>query len=295
MKALKEMKIRLPSEKRSKGKSGTLATLQYALSCVKQVQASQDYYQQWSIDDSQTCSLDMSTYTIEELENITSEYTLKNPDTFTVAVSFTTGKILYISDQAAFILRCKREVFKGAKFAEFLAPQDVSIFYGSTAPYHLPSWGACPSATSMDYTQEKSIFCRIRRLFPSGGHAGGRELRYYPFRLTPYLTKVRDSDSAEGQPCCLLIAERIHSGYEGRGRAACVECESNAASRAAPLYDVEIQDMDLNGMLEPMEEGTGAQVVSLPSLPLEMAMEDEEAGESRDQLHRAEAEAQETS
>uniref|UniRef100_A0A670ZWB3 Period circadian protein homolog 1-like n=1 Tax=Pseudonaja textilis TaxID=8673 RepID=A0A670ZWB3_PSETE len=209
MKALKEMKIRLPSEKRSKGKSGTLATLQYALSCVKQVQASQDYYQQWSIDDSQTCSLDMSTYTIEELENITSEYTLKNPDTFTVAVSFTTGKILYISDQAAFILRCKREVFKGAKFAEFLAPQDVSIFYGSTAPYHLPSWGACPSATSMDYTQEKSVFCRI-----SGGHAGGRELRYYPFRLTPYLTKVRDSDSAEGQPCCLLIAERIHSGYE---------------------------------------------------------------------------------
>uniref|UniRef100_A0A670Z6X8 PAS domain-containing protein n=1 Tax=Pseudonaja textilis TaxID=8673 RepID=A0A670Z6X8_PSETE len=204
MKALKEMKIRLPSEKRSKGKSGTLATLQYALSCVKQVQASQHYYQQWSIDDSQICSLDMSTYTIKELENITTEYTLKNPDTFMVAVSFTTGKILYISDQVAFILCCKREVFKGAKFAEFLAPQDVSIFYGSTAPYHLPSWGA----SAMDYTQEKSVFCRIR------GHAGGWELRYYPFRLTPYLTKVRDLDSSEGHPCCLLIAERIHSGYE---------------------------------------------------------------------------------
>ncbi|XP_060112494.1 period circadian protein homolog 1 isoform X2 [Heteronotia binoei] len=213
MKALKEMKIRLPSEKRSKGKSGTLATLQYALSCVKQVQASQDYYQQWTIDDSQPCSLDMSTYTIEELENITSEYTLKNPDTFSVAVSFITGKIAYISDQAAFILRCKRDVFKGAKFAEFLAPQDVSIFYGSTAPYHLPSWSICTSATAaaaaMDYTQEKSVFCRI-----SGGLESGRELRYYPFRLTPYLTKVRDSDNAEGQPCCLLIAERIHSGYE---------------------------------------------------------------------------------
>ncbi|XP_015276506.1 PREDICTED: period circadian protein homolog 1 [Gekko japonicus] len=213
MKALKEMKIRLPSEKRSKGKSGTLATLQYALSCVKQVQASQDYYQQWTIDDSQPCSLDMSTYTIEELENITSEYTLKNPDTFSVAVSFITGKIAYISDQAAFILRCKRDVFKGAKFAEFLAPQDVSIFYGSTAPYHLPSWSVCTSANAaaatMDYTQEKSVFCRI-----SGGHESGRELRYYPFRLTPYLTKVRDSDNAEGQPCCLLIAERIHSGYE---------------------------------------------------------------------------------
>lgn len=209
MKALKEMKIRLPSEKRSKGKSGTLATLQYALSCVKQVQASQDYYQQWTIDESQPCNLDMSTYTIEELENITSEYTLKNPDTFSVAVSFITGKIVYISDQAAFILRCKREVFKGAKFSEFLAPQDVSIFYGSTAPFHLPSWSVCTSAPAMDYTQEKSVFCRI-----SGRHNSGRELRYHPFRLTPYLTKVRDSDNAEGQPCCLLIAERIHSGYE---------------------------------------------------------------------------------
>lgn len=218
MKALKEMKIRLPSEKRSKGKSGTLATLQYALSCVKQVQAfsaSQDYYQQWTIDENQPCNLDMSTYTIEELENITS-YTLKNPDTFSVAVSFITGKIVYISDQAAFILRCKREIFKGAKFSEFLAPQDVSVFYGSTAPYHLPSWRVCTSASAaaMDYTQEKSVFCRIRHLFLSGCHDSGRELRYYPFRLTPYLTKVCDSDNTEGQPCCLLIAERIHSGYE---------------------------------------------------------------------------------
>ncbi|XP_013927660.1 PREDICTED: period circadian protein homolog 1-like [Thamnophis sirtalis] len=75
---------------------------------------------------------------------------------------------------------------------------------------------------------------------------------------------------------------------------ACIECESNATSRVSPLYDLEIQDMDLSGMLEPMEEGNGAQV-SPPSLPLEIAMEEEEAGESRDQAHRPEAEAQETS
>uniref|UniRef100_A0A674JB55 Period circadian regulator 1 n=1 Tax=Terrapene triunguis TaxID=2587831 RepID=A0A674JB55_9SAUR len=211
MKALKEMKIRLPSEKRGKGQSGTLATLQYALSCVKQVQASHDYYQQWTIDENQPCHLDVASYTIAELEGMTSEYTLKNPDTFAVAVSFVTGKILYISDQAAFVLHCKRDVFKGATFAEFLAPQDVSIFYGSTTPFHLPSWSACTSATAaaVDYTQEKSVFCRI-----SGGHARGRELCYFPFRLTPYLAKVCPADSAEGQPCCLLIAERIHSGYE---------------------------------------------------------------------------------
>ncbi|KAM4677800.1 period circadian protein homolog 1 isoform 2-T3 [Discoglossus pictus] len=211
MKALKELKIRLPSEKRGKGKSGTLATLQYALSCVKQVRANQEYYQQWTIDETQPCSLDMSSFTIEEVESVTSEYTLKNPDTFSVAVSFISGRIVYISDQASLILRCKRDVFKGATFAEFLAPQDVSVFYGSTAPYHLPSWSSCTSGdtTSMDYTQEKSVFCRI-----SGGRERDLNLRYHPFRLTPYLMKVRDSDNAEGQPCCLLIAEKIHSGYE---------------------------------------------------------------------------------
>ncbi|XP_044134810.1 period circadian protein homolog 1 isoform X1 [Bufo gargarizans] len=211
MKALKEMKIRLPSEKRGKGKSGTLATLQYALSCVKQVRANQEYYQQWTIDESQPCSLDMSSFTIEEVESVTSEYTLKNPDTFSVAVSFITGRIVYISDQASHILHCKRDVFKGAIFAEFLAPQDVSVFYGSTAPYHLPSWSNCTSGetTSMDYTQEKSVFCRI-----SGGRERDMNLRYYPIRFTPYLMKVRDPDNTEGQPCCLLIAEKIHSGYE---------------------------------------------------------------------------------
>lgn len=36
-KTLKELKMHLPSEKRSKGKSSTLNTLKYALRCVKQV------------------------------------------------------------------------------------------------------------------------------------------------------------------------------------------------------------------------------------------------------------------
>ncbi|KAM9312882.1 period circadian protein homolog 1 isoform 1-T1 [Gastrophryne carolinensis] len=153
----------------------------------------------------------MSSFTIEEVESVTSEYTLKNPDTFSVAVSFITGRIVYISDQASLILNCKREVFKGATFAEFLAPQDVSVFYGSTAPYHLPSWNSCTSGDtgSMDYTQEKSVFCRI-----SGGRERDMNIRYHSFRLTPYLMKVRNTDNAEGQPCCLLIAEKIHSGYE---------------------------------------------------------------------------------
>ncbi|XP_068960208.1 period circadian protein homolog 1 isoform X1 [Petaurus breviceps papuanus] len=211
MTALRELKRRLPPERRGKGRSGTLATLQYALACVKQVQANQDYYQQWSLEEGQPCSMDMSSYTLEELEHITSEYTLRNQDTFSVAVSFLTGRIIYISDQASVLLHCKREVFRGARFSELLAPQDVGVFYGSTAPSRLPTWGSRASADSgpMDFTQEKSVFCRIR-----GGPDREPSPRYHPFRLTPYVTKIQLSDGTPAQPCCLLIAERIHSGYE---------------------------------------------------------------------------------
>nr|KAF6414843.1 hypothetical protein HJG59_000155 [Molossus molossus] len=211
MMALRELKLRLPPERRGKGRSGTLATLQYALACVKQVQANQEYYQQWSLEEGEPCAMDMSTYTLEELEHITSEYTLRNQDTFSVAVSFLTGRIVYISEQAGILLHCKRDVFRGARFSELLAPQDVGVFYGSTAPSRLPTWGMGASAGSgfKDFTQEKSVFCRIR-----GGPERDPGPRYQPFRLTPYVTKIRVSDGAPAQPCCLLIAERIHSGYE---------------------------------------------------------------------------------
>ncbi|XP_059937480.1 period circadian protein homolog 1 isoform X3 [Mesoplodon densirostris] len=210
MTALRELKLRLPPERRGKGRSGTLATLQYALACVKQVQANQEYYQQWSLEEGEPCAMDMSTYTLEELEHITSEYTLRNQDTFSVAVSFLTGRIVYISEQAGILLRCKQDVFRGARFSELLAPQDVGVFYGSTAPSRLPTWGTGASAGSglKDFTQ-KSVFCRIR-----GGPDRDPGPRYQPFRLTPYVTKIRVSDGAPAQLCCLLIAERIHSGYE---------------------------------------------------------------------------------
>lgn len=37
MKAIKELKLRLPSERKAKGHSSTLTALKYALQCVKQV------------------------------------------------------------------------------------------------------------------------------------------------------------------------------------------------------------------------------------------------------------------
>ncbi|XP_035526405.1 period circadian protein homolog 2 isoform X2 [Morone saxatilis] len=211
IKTLKELKLHLPAEKKHNNKSTTLNTLKYALRCVKQVEANEEYYQLLMINDSQPSGLDVSSYTIEEIDSITSEYTLKNNDIFAVAVSLNTGRIVYISDQAASILNCKRDVFKDAKFVEFLTPQDVSVFYSFTTPYRLPSWSMCTGAESSpsDCMQEKSFFCRI-----SGGKECEGDLQYYPFRMTPYLMKVQDTVHAEDQFCCLLLAERVHSGYD---------------------------------------------------------------------------------
>ncbi|KAJ4936842.1 hypothetical protein JOQ06_001428 [Pogonophryne albipinna] len=211
IKTLKELKLHMPTEKRHNSKSSTLNTLKYALSCVKQVEANEEYYQLLMTNDSQPSGQDVSSYTIEEIDSITSEYTLKNNDMFAVAVSLTTGRIVYISDQAASILKCKRDVFKNSKFVEFLAPQDVSVFYSFTTPYRLPSWSMCTGAESSppDSMQKKSFFCRI-----SGGKKSEGFLQYYPFRMTPYRMKVPDTMHAEDQFCCLLLAERVHSGYD---------------------------------------------------------------------------------
>uniref|UniRef100_A0A8B9K3Q5 Period circadian protein homolog 2 n=1 Tax=Astyanax mexicanus TaxID=7994 RepID=A0A8B9K3Q5_ASTMX len=210
-KTLKELKLHLPADKRSKGRASTLHTLRYALRCVKQVKANEEYYQMLMINDSQPPGLDVSSYTIEEINSITSEYTLKNTDIFAVAVSLITGKIVYISDQAAGILHCKKDEFKDRKFVEFLTPQDVSVFYSFTTPYRLPAWSMCTGAesSSTEFMQEKSFFCRI-----SGGKEKDGGLQYYPFRMTPYLMKVQDAELSEEHFCCLILAERVHSGYE---------------------------------------------------------------------------------
>ncbi|XP_034468327.1 period circadian protein homolog 2 isoform X2 [Hippoglossus hippoglossus] len=211
IKTLKELKLHLPAEKRCNNKSSTLNVLKHALRCVKQVEANEEYYQLLMTNDSQPSGPDVSSYTIEEIDSITSEYTLKNNDIFAVAVSLITGRIVYISDQAASILNCKREVFKNTKFVEFLTPQDVSVFYSFTTPYRLPSWSMCTGAESSppDCMQEKSFFCRI-----SGGKECEGNMQYYPFRMTPYRMKVQDTVHSEDQFCCLLLAERVHSGYD---------------------------------------------------------------------------------
>ncbi|XP_023596618.1 period circadian protein homolog 2 [Trichechus manatus latirostris] len=169
-KTLKELKVHLPADKKAKGRANTLATLKYALRSVKQVKANEEYYQLLMSGDSHPCSLNVPSYTVGEIESKASEHIVKNADMFAVAVSLVTGKILYISSQAASVFHCKRDAFTDTKFVEFLAPHDVSMFHSSTTPYKLPSWGTCSGADS--FTREcmegKSFFCRVRRAFNGG-------------------------------------------------------------------------------------------------------------------------------
>uniref|UniRef100_G3T6N2 Period circadian regulator 2 n=1 Tax=Loxodonta africana TaxID=9785 RepID=G3T6N2_LOXAF len=211
IKTLKELKVHLPADKKAKGRANTLATLKYALRSVKQVKANEEYYQLLMSSDSHPSSLDVPSYTVEEIESMASEHIVKNVDMFAVAVSLVTGKIVYISNQVASIFHHKRDAFADAKFVEFLAPHDVSVFHSSTTPYKLPSWGTCSGGDSFsqECLEEKSFFCRV-----SVGKTRENEVHYRPFRMTPYLVKVRDPQVPESQLCCVLLAEKVHSGYE---------------------------------------------------------------------------------
>ncbi|XP_053171143.1 period circadian protein homolog 3 isoform X1 [Scomber japonicus] len=213
MTTVAEMKKRLPSDKRSRSKASTVEALHYALNCVKQVQANSEYYK-LLMKNGQDERRDATVCTLEELERVTSEQTLtlKNTDSFMVVFALSSGRVLYASEQAPSILCCKRKFLESAKFVELLFHQDVNVFYSHTAQPHLPPWSNSHTAGVLfDCAQVKSFFCRIR-----GGKDREGEMRYNPFRITPYLLKVQGTGSSgdEEEPCCLALAERIISGYE---------------------------------------------------------------------------------
>lgn len=209
MHTVQEMKKRLPSEKRSRSKASTVEALHYALNCVKQVQANSEYYNllmSRGLEERR----DTTVCTLEELEGFSSEHTLKNTDSFVVVFSLASGKVVCASEQASSVLHCKRKFLESAKFVELLYHQDVNVFYSHTAQPRLPPWnlGTDSAAVLFECAQVKSFSCRIR-----GGKDRDGDMRYSPFRITPYLLKVQGS-SGEEEPCCLALAERIISGYE---------------------------------------------------------------------------------
>ncbi|XP_065506332.1 period circadian protein homolog 3 isoform X3 [Caloenas nicobarica] len=205
---IQEMKRCLPEEKRSSSKPSTISALNYALQCVQQVQANNDFFQ--ALNDRRVFQTDVMTYSIEELVAGASEHTPKNTDTFVAVFSLLSGRMVHISEQAASILNCKKKVLDSSRFVELLVPQDVSVFYTHTDQSHLPLWSTESRTASLyEYAQVKSFFCRIR-----GGKDQKQETRYYPFRITPYLVHVCTSIHVDAESCCLALAEKIHSGYE---------------------------------------------------------------------------------
>ncbi|NXC44426.1 PER3 protein, partial [Penelope pileata] len=210
MMMIQEIKKCLPEEKRSSSKPSTINALNYALQCVQQIRANNEFFQ--VLNDRRVFQADVMTYSIEELVTAASEHTPKNNDTFVAVFSLLSGRIVHISEQAASILNHKKKVLESFRFVELLAPQDVSVFYTHTAQSHLPLWNmASQTASLYEYAQVKSFFCRIR-----GGKDQKQEMRCYPFRITPYLVHVCTSVHVDAESCCLALAEKIHSGYEPR-------------------------------------------------------------------------------
>ncbi|NXD87358.1 PER3 protein, partial [Halcyon senegalensis] len=210
MMMIQEMKRCLPEEKKSSSKPSTISALNYALQCVQQVQANNDFFQ--ALNDRRVFQTDVMTYSVEELVAVASEHTPKNTDTFVVVFSLLSGRIVHISEQAASILNCKKEMLDSSRFVELLVPQDVSVFYTHTDQSHLPLWNMESQTASMyEYAQVKSFFCRIKQV-----HYYNQEMRCYPFRITPYLVHVCTSVHVDAESCCLALAEKIHSGYEGK-------------------------------------------------------------------------------
>ncbi|XP_075028219.1 period circadian protein homolog 3 isoform X4 [Calonectris borealis] len=208
MMMIQEMKRCLPEEKRSSSKPSTVSALNYALQCVQQIQANNDFFQ--ALNDRRVFQTDVVTYSIDELVAVASEHTPKNTDTFVAVFSLLSGRILHISEQAASILNCKKKVLDSSRFVELLVPQDVSVFYTHIDQSHLPLWNTESQTASLyEYAQVKSFFCRIR-----GGKDQEQEMRCYPFRITPYLVHVCTSVHVDAESCCLALAEKIHSGYE---------------------------------------------------------------------------------
>lgn len=212
-----EMKKIVPSDKCSRSKASTVEALHYALNCVKQVQANSEYYK-LLLRNSQEERPDATSCTLEELKRVTSEHTFKNTNSFLVVFSLVSGRVMYASEQAPSILCCKKKFLDSAKFVELLFHQDVNVFYSHTAQPHLPPWSSSHRAAVLfECAQVKSFFCRIR-----GGKDHEGEMRYNPFKITPYLLKVQGDEAVgeEEESCCLALAERIISGYEGTPPAA---------------------------------------------------------------------------
>ncbi|XP_041499065.1 period circadian protein homolog 3-like [Microtus oregoni] len=203
---VQEMKKYFPAEKHTK--PSTLDALNYAVRCVHSVQANRDFFSNLSPHGAP--QTDVSAHGLEELASLTSEQASKNTDTFVAVLSLVSGRLVHISEQAASILNSKKGSLTSSRFVDLLAPQDVRVFYTHTVQSQLPFWSSqTQRASQYGSASVKSFFCRI-----CGGGDRAEKKHYSPFWILPYLLHVHSSAQPEPEPCCLALAEKIHSGYE---------------------------------------------------------------------------------
>nr|XP_048271665.1 period circadian protein homolog 3 isoform X4 [Myodes glareolus] len=203
---VQEMKKYFPAERHTK--PSTLDALNYAVLCVHSVQANSNFSSNLSPHGAP--QTDVTVHGLEELAGLTSEHASKNTDTFVAVFSLLSGRLVHISEQAASILNSKKDFLTSLRFVDLLAPRDVRVFYAHTVQSRLPLWSSrTQRASQYGYASVKSFFCRI-----CGGGDRAQKKHYSPFWILPYLVHVHSSAQPEPEPCCLALAEKIHSGYE---------------------------------------------------------------------------------
>ncbi|XP_063064646.1 period circadian protein homolog 2-like [Engraulis encrasicolus] len=233
LRVVRKLKQQVAPDSRVKS-SNTLHTLKYALRCVQLVSAKDEYYQTQQLDGAVLPPVGVA-YSLQQIDDIIAEHTHKNADVCVVCVCLECVRVVYASGQASAVLRCKQEVFQRSKFTQLISPQDLATYHTHTSPHRLAAY----DGSSTGLLQDKPFFCRI-----SGEFVGGAKLECVPFRMRPYLIKLHDpqlththsdqhthsgehshthadqsTNSGEhsdthSQLCCLLLAERVHSGYE---------------------------------------------------------------------------------
>ncbi|OXB78091.1 UNVERIFIED_CONTAM: hypothetical protein H355_007233 [Colinus virginianus] len=112
-----------------------------------------------------------------------------------------------------YALRCVQRVRANSEF--FQALNDRRMFHTDVVTYSIEELAVVAS----EHTPKNNgnIACKIKRpLKAKGGKDQEQEMHWYPFRITPYLVHVCTSVLVDAESCCLALAEKIHSGYEGK-------------------------------------------------------------------------------
>uniref|UniRef100_A0A8C4QV85 Period circadian clock 2 n=1 Tax=Eptatretus burgeri TaxID=7764 RepID=A0A8C4QV85_EPTBU len=266
LRTLQELRRCTPIHSGTKAKHSTLTSLQYALACVQQVKAYDEYYQLWLDAGGRGAS---SALPRSEITDLTASCGSGSLDSFAICLSLATGRIICVSGHGA--ASCLRP---GDRFLDLIAPQDAPVFFRAIAPAQLHPWEP-PSTTGGRggaNVEERAFYCRIR----AGLGRASTVLRFHGAGKECSSTGAASAVVGEGcedskGECEGALARCEHLGV--RSRDAGAECRGTG-TRFLPIrvrpYLVRVQDVD--GGVEPVCLALGQRLHSaftVPRLPTE--------------------------